>query len=394
LNGKADYTHIAWTEKTNADLTDPDTLEDFRKIVDLTVLRFKDQAEFLGVWMRPRPAANPIGFGPTTIARFVADTGTQATIENLRSDIKLREAYYAWWNGKRRDFLTGVRDVLHEGGVKDATVFYTAYPGEPTPGFHSDNVIVEGDAARWRDILSSGDHKRTVVPFAEAVANQAYLKTILAFPGTWGGWEWHHASPPADPATYQAISGVVMTYPYNRSYTVADPAAMEAFRTSSGLAMLRHHPLNEDVVLPKELIGYHCIDMELSGPASVLQDVQAVANGDPRWIGTLNGMSITRGFPDYVRAFNSAFLALPALPSTVLPNVSADNVVVRVIDGGPKGTWFALCNTGHKTATLTVKLPGRGRLSNAATGAAITERAGSITIELPPCSLTALQRKP
>lgn len=394
LNGKADYTHISWSEKTNADLTDPDTLEDFRKIVDLTVLRLHDQADFLGVWLRPRPAANPIGFGPETIARFVADTGTQATIERLRSDDTLREAYYAWWNGKRRDFLTGVRDILHQGGVEDATVFYTAYSGEPTPSFHKDNVIVEGDTARWRDLLSSGDHKRTVVPFSEAVADQAYLKTILAFPGTWGGWEWHHAAPPADPATYSDVPGVVMTYPYNRSYTVADPTAMEAFRTPSGLAMLRHQPLNEDVVLPKGMIGYHCVDMELAGPACVLQEVQAVANGDPRWLGTLNGMSLTRGFPEYVRAFNSAFLALPALPSTVLENVNAENVVIRVIDGGPKGQWFAACNTGYTTAKVTVKLPGRGRLTNAVSGDAITERSGSVTLELPPCSLTALQRKP
>lgn len=392
LNGKPDYTHIAWTEKANADLTDPATLEDFRKIVDLTVLRLREEAQFLGVWLRPRPAANPIGFGPDTIARFVADTGTTATIAALRADAALRTAYYAWWYSKRRDFLTGVRDVLHQGGVPDATVLYTAYPGEPTPTFQKDQVIVAGDTTRWRDLLRSGDHKRTVLPFVDAIADQAYLQTILAFPGTWGEWEWHHAAPPADPATYQDVPGVVMTYPYNRSYTVADATALAAFRAPAGLAMVRHHPLNEDVVLPKELLGYHCIDMELAGPACVLQEVQAVANGDPRWLGTLHGMSLTRGYPDYVRAFNSAFLALPALPSTVLENVTTDDVVIRVIDGGPQGLWFAACNTGHTPATVTVQLPGRGPLTNAVSGAAITPVSGAVTLSLPPCSLTALRR--
>ena len=40
------YTHISWVESANADLTDPDTYADFKKMLDVTVLRLKDKAQF------------------------------------------------------------------------------------------------------------------------------------------------------------------------------------------------------------------------------------------------------------------------------------------------------------------------------------------------------------
>lgn len=396
LNGKADYTHIGWTEKANADLTDPDTLADFRKVVDCTVLKLKDRAEFLGVWLRPRPAANPIGFGPTTIARYNDETGSTVTLEQLRGDAALREGYYDWWFGKRRDFLTGVRDTLRGEGLSDAAVFYTTEPGEPTRSFHQDAVVVQGDIEVWKRLLAGPGHeksKRPIMSFEQAVADHAYLKTITAFASTWGDWEWQHACPTADPQRYQDIDGVMLTYPYNRSYTVADPAAMEAFRAKAGLTMIRHQSLNENTIEPKEMIGYHCIDMELSGPACVLQEVQAVANGDPRWMGLLAGVSLTKGFPEYVRAFNANFLALPAIPSTLV-DTGLPGVVVRAYDGGKHGTWYAVCNTTMKpVAKAELKLPGSGKVAVVIGGKDLKAVGGTVVLDLPAASLITLHRK-
>src|SRR5690606_30088837 len=39
------YTHIVWSEKFNADITDPDTLEDVKKVLDCAIVRFKDVAK-------------------------------------------------------------------------------------------------------------------------------------------------------------------------------------------------------------------------------------------------------------------------------------------------------------------------------------------------------------
>ena len=43
-------------------------LADFNKIVDCTVLRYTGTADFLGVWLRPRPSANPISFADAALA--------------------------------------------------------------------------------------------------------------------------------------------------------------------------------------------------------------------------------------------------------------------------------------------------------------------------------------
>ncbi len=394
LGDEQTYTHITWSEKANVDVTDPETLADFTKILDCTVLKLKDQAQFLGVWLRPRPSAIPISFADATLKRFADATGTaDVTRERLRSEAALRTQYYAWWNLQRRDFLVGVRDLLRQGGVPDATVLFTANSAEPTPGFMGDALVVEGDTKRWETILNGPNHKpKKVMTLAEATAGDDYLQTVLRAPSTWGQWEWNHACPPSDPANYTTTDGVVMTYPYNRAYTATVRAGMEAFRAPAGLAMVRHQSLNERV-LPEEMLGYECIDTERSGPACMLPEILAVANGDPRWLGVLSGMSWTTGYPQYVREFYPAFLALPALPSQVLEQAAggAKGVVVRRIDGGTHGTWLAVVNTGYVPAPGTViKLPVSGAVTDAATGVVLPTAGQTLKLNLAACSLRAI----
>lgn len=393
LGDRKEYTHITWSEKASCDVTDAAFREDFGKVLDCTIGRFKGQADVLGVWLRPRSSAMPMSFADAALKRFADATGTaDVTRERMRKDQALRGRYYDWWFLQRRDFLIAVRDLARQHGVADPTVLYTAYPGEPTPTFKGDALVVEGDASAWGPLLATGDKKkRPIMSLAEACTPGAYLATLLAPPMTWGGWEWQHACPQADPAHFKDVPGVAMTYPYNRVYTVADPAAMEAFRAPAGLAMVRHQTLNEHSV-PEDLLGYICADMERAGPATVLADVLAVANGDPRWLGILSGMSLTTGFPDQVRAFNAAFLALPACPSRLLANATATpGVIVRAIDGGKHGTWLAVANRGHGDAKgVAITLPHAGPAVDAATGSTLAVNGTTLTLDLAPCSLRAV----
>ena len=91
-------------------------------------------------------------------------------------------------------------------------------------------------------------------------------------------------------------------------------------------------------------------------------EARALANGDPRFIGYMTGNSMQRGFPQYVRAFNRAFLALPALPSVRLAGAASHpDVVVREIKTPKDGTWYAVVNTGMKDAeNVRVKLTAPG----------------------------------
>ena len=255
-----------------------------------------------------------------------------------------------------------------------------------------DNVTDDVDA--WRKLLAGPDHAK-VKPYSyrHVVDRNEYLAACLRFPPTWGEWEWQHSVPPPDPQNYKDAEGVLMTFPFNRAYTVARPEAFDAFRGTSGLAIVRHYPLNENATEGK--LGYFVSDVERAGPFCMLAEARAVAYGDPRFIGYLSAQTFNRGFPEFVRAFNAAFLALPALPSRVVSD-ACDNpaVVVRRIDGGRHGVWLAVVNVGLGAVEASLKLPVVGRVSDAATGEVVAASGGRLRLRLGPCQLRALRVVP
>lgn len=392
--GRADaYTHIAWSEKANADVTDPEALEDARKILELTIVRLRERASFAGAWLRTRPSHLPISFADSALLRFAVEANDRrvATREDLQGDPALRARYYGWWFGKRRAFLEALRDYLRSSGVGGATVLFTpeaSEGGPPLPG----SPLVTDDPEGWAAALGADEQLRSVKPrsWDETVATGAYLQTLLAPPLTWGGWEWQHSLPQADPQRYRETDGVLLTYPFNRLYTVSSAPALEAFRTPAGLAAVHHYGLNENELDGKT--GYFVCDVERAGPYCLLAEARAVAYGDPDWLGYLSSNSFNRGFPAYVRQFSANYLALPALPSGVVEGACADaQVVVRQITTEKHGTYLAVVNVGMtERRGVRVKLPSRGAVTAAATGEAVPTADGVLTLDLYPGELRAL----
>ena len=150
------YTHITWIESANADLTDPATFADFKKMLDLTIVRHKDKANIIGAWLRPRSQL-PIGFGDATLGRFAqeANQGQAVTRQQLIDDKTLLGRYYDWWYGKRLEFLAAMRDHLRSSGVNpEALVLYTADPSEPGISFPSwEKRFVTDDVEGWTEVL-------------------------------------------------------------------------------------------------------------------------------------------------------------------------------------------------------------------------------------------------
>lgn len=396
------FTHIKWIESANADITDPDAIEDFKKMLDITIVREKDKANFLGAWLRPRSQL-PMSFADATRKRFAdeVNNGREVTKQQLREDAALLAKYEAWWYGKRRDFLAAMRDYLRENDVNDAMMLFTACPAEPGVSFPTwDPILVTDDVAKWEQRLRASsiekEQKTTVLSVADVVQRKMYAEALVTPPKTWGDWEVDHAAPPSDPQNYKDADGLLVSYAFNRVYTVAAPEPLEQFRAPGGLAMIRHYTLNENMMFDKAdkpTLGYFCADIERAGPYCMMAEALAMANGDPRYLGYLTGRVYARGFPLYVRNFNTAFLSLPALPSQRLEGASSDEaVVVRSIVTPNHGTYLAVVNTAMADkSNVTIKLPSGGKVTDAATGEAIPASGGSVTLSMYPFQLRSLR---
>lgn len=414
------YTQIAWSEKANLDVTDPESLKVTKELLDGTILRFKDQlGNFCGAFFRTRNSNWPVGFGESTIARFkqekYGDTADNAlfgespevpsgkrnrrptfdddfdsldaagdasviknaqfsreiTRETLRKDGKLYKEYLRWWHKKRAQFLAELQKYLVEKGVSEAMVVFDSdcsEPGRSIPG-----GMQTDDPELWRDI-------RTKPPFNEkdphfsnpdlATKDHLYLKSCRAPAETYKDYEWQHACPGDDPENYNAITNVHLAMSVNRMYSVWDPEAFKAYRNGTGVnTIIRHYPLNENMLYRYDpvsgeearILGYAIHDTERAGRASMMVEVSAMAKGDPVNLGYLVGSTFSRGFPGPAREFNLNFLALPALPSVPVRK-ACDNpdVTLKMIDASKTGGgyYFSLTHEGYRPIeNVTVRFP-------------------------------------
>jgi hypothetical protein len=361
--------------------------------------------ESAGVWLRSR-GQMPVSFADKTLARFSTEAagGKAVTRATLRDDAALYAKYLEWWGLKRCEFLVAMRDYLRAGGVEQAMVLFTGCPGEPGVGFDSwDPRMVTDRPDLWKPILQQPEHvagdRGPIVPLTiqQVVDGDLYYKALLAPGLNWGNWEVHHYRPADDPQHYKDTEGVLLTHAFNRNYTVASPRTLDAFRTPSGLAIVRHYALNEHMMSDKndkELLGYFVADIERAGPYCMMAEALAMAHGDPTMIGYLVGNNFGRGFPAYVRDFNANFLALPALPSTVVKDAASDpEVVIRRIDTAKHGIWIAAINTSlREKQNVTVAMPA-GSVTNAVTGQTVPTAADKISLNLYPCQLQTFRVK-
>ena len=398
----ANYTHIWWSEgKLRVDITDPDTLAELKYILDGTILRFKDQVAkggFAGAWFRPRPGQWAVSFADATRARFAAEAngGRPVSRERLKADPALYARYIDWYGEKRAAFLEDVRAYLETNGVKDAIAILDNDESEGGPGLAGRGGLFTDDPAAWEKLLPG---KVVDLNDPAILASHLYLRQVVSPAGTWEPWEWQHACPGDDPHHYAALTNVWISMAFHRLFTVNDPLAFDAFRNGNGTdTIVRHYGLNENMVEDadgKLMIGYAIADFERAGRACMMAEVSAMANGDPVNLGYLMGSNFTRGFPGPVQEFNRNFLALPALPSKRVEGACDDaEVVLRRIDAGEAGDYYALVHTGWTPkADVRVRFPeGVQRLVAPATGEAFAPGAdGAVSLAFRPWQLLALR---
>lgn len=393
---KNQYTSVWWTEDKSADLTDPDTLTDIKRVMDKLLVQYKSQASFLGVWLRMRQTKLPMSFAPETLARYNADNPANLrTLSQLQTDEASRASYYGWWYGKRRAFLLAIRDYIRtQMGDNSLQVHFSAYADEPVPRAYSPNPtetsnplnLISDDAAWWSSyangLSSTGDNgwfkwQWGATSTSTSVTDRIHRNGLNLFKRPYNAWaanwtEMGHSMPPADPSRYATDDGVAMGMPFgNGLYSVNDAALLGEFSNAAGATLVHHYPLNEDdgngfednscttrrTVNTSDafnaLFGYLSVAVEREGAFSMLAEARALANGNPINIGYLESSSMSRGFPAYVRRFNQTLLSLPAIPlSTVSGMTSNNQITIRKTASTANGTYYAVINPSLQKQTL------------------------------------------
>lgn len=412
LDGGERYTHIDWCEGVNVDIADSDTIADAIKMLDVSMMRYKDKVKFIGAWFRQRPTAMPVSFNELDFRLFSKEMndGNRVTRSHLQNDPAMLQKYYDWWFGKRRAFFDALGTHVQKELGKDAFMLYTNDCSEPgrnlarsitgagrPNGWEWMQVVVNDDYDAWDRILS-GDQKYTYTKsydVTEVINKDMHLRSLATWSENWDKWESNHSAAPDDPKTYSDSTSSMLSYTFNRLYTVGSSAPFDAYRTKAGLTAMRHYTLNENEMNApdgSEVTGYFVCDVERAGPYCMMAEARAVAHGDPSNFGYLTGNTMNRGFPSYVRNFNAAFLALPALPSTLVEGASTDaEVVVRQIKTEKNGTYYAVVNIGFDAKKdITVTLPTGTAVKNLVDGNAVTGEGGKLRLTLHPAQLLAL----
>lgn len=357
------YTHVWWVEKCNIDITDPEAIEDFKDVITASVIRYKEKANFMGIWLRPRMQI-PIGFAKETVERYNRETGDHASRESLRKNKQQREKYIAWWKVKRAAFMNEMRNHMLASGLKSPIMLFQTAGSEPGPGVSGEWCAFtdENNKQKWVDLWKAPpyNNSKAIARSPKDIASQhLYLTQLQKDASSWGHWEWHHCSPGDDPYNYQKLKGVFLSHPIHRLFSAYDPKSFSEYTNADGGQMLvRHHSLNENMnykIVMKDgkeaeerVFGYAICDFERAGRACMATEVTAMANGNPYFIGYLYGSTFSRGFPIPVREFNTNYLALPAVPSEIVRGACADpEVVVRRYKTPSNGTYYAIIHTGR-----------------------------------------------
>ena len=321
----------------NVDITDDAAYTDFAAILDCTILRYKDQANFLGAWIRNR-GSMPVSFSQNTRNRFCADTGRPANsvttndLQNLSEygnesyryicqmmkKPALYQEYRTWWNGKRAQWLKAMQQHLEDGGIPGAKVFFSGVWGEAgwelqNLDYYRDyyNRVAAEDATAWKALSGSG---AATCGIGEMSWNYTHYG-IDNDSFTWFPDEYNHAAPRNDPETYTNVADVALCYPYHGVHTTI-PASAANYRNASGdLFFSRHFCLYEGC---GNGVGYFTTEMDRCGRAIMLPELYALAYQDPTLIGFMQGGHLARNSTKEFRDFNEHFLSLPAVKGTVL----------------------------------------------------------------------------
>lgn len=344
-----------------SDLLQPATWDDYQKYLDTQIKPFiKDNPQMTGILWRIRCDRLPVSYSKYDIELFSKETGTPLPKGGealwgawASGDMKVK--YDNWWHQKRADFHAKVAELL-KSYRSDMTLYYYNWDNDKfslilpstTAWAFLANVIkappAGGRAAYEKDIAERS--KLTAADYIEILRTGNF--------GSVTAMHINRADYGIRPELYKNIKGVQIFAPVD-FLCYAIPEYFNYFQTADGLAM--SHVISYDEVASRTINPKYEGNMITPAGAqfSMALELLAYFDGDAR---TLNYTVYTygRGFADAHRRFAQAFLALPAVPASVVNQPDKD-LKIRTY-ASPNGTYLGIAYKGYAEKTLSITVPG------------------------------------
>ena len=348
-----------------ANLLNPLTWEDMKKFMDHLIKPYvNDNPQLTGILWRIRCDRMRISYGKADLELFAKETNTKLPPGREAqwaawASGEGKAKYDDWWHRKRADFHAKLAELLRSYRP-DMTLYYYNWDGDKfglilpanTTWAFNKQLMTPGPGGA-RSVYEKDEAERKTFTAAD------YIEVIRS--GNFGNI--NRTDYGIRPSLYQNIPGIQIFAPANYLCYADKPDYLNYFQTRDGLAVANAVPYDE--------IGSRSINPKYEGnmitPAgsafSMALELLPYFYGDAR---TLNYTVYTygRGFADAHRRFAQAFLALPAIPGTLVDQGDAD-LRVRLYPS-ENGTYVGIAYKGYADKKIIVKLP-------AATGSKITD---------------------
>ena len=358
------------------DLLNPLTWEDLKKLMDHLIKPYvKDNPQLAGALWRIRCDRMPISYGKADIALFAKETNTplprggDAQVAAWAAG-EMKAKYDEWWHAKRAAFHLKLVELL-QSYRPDLTLYYYNWD-EDKFGLINTDITAWGFVSNVVKPAPEGGRAAYEKERLERKSFTAEDYIAVLRSGNFGNASRgiNRADYGIRPELYKDAKGIQIFAPANYLCYANMPDYLNYFQTADGLAVanvVSYDEVGSRSINPK----YEGNMIMPAGPAfSMALELLSYFHGDAR---TLNYTAYTygRGFADAHRRFAQAFLALPAIPATVVDQGDKD-VKVRLYPSA-NGTYVGVAHKGYVAKKFTVKVPGKAgvKVTNLVTGESV-----------------------
>jgi hypothetical protein len=344
-----------------SNLLNPLTFDDLQKLMDHLIKPYaQDNPQLTGALWRIRCNRLPISYGKADLELFSRETNTPLPGGGpvqwaVWASTEMKAKYDDWWHQKRAQFHARLVELL-KSYRSDLTLYY--YNWDPDKF-----GLIEPDITAWAFVSNvvkpapeggrAAYEKEREVRKGFTAADYISVFRSGNFGNSSGGI--NRADYGIRPELYKDIKGIQLFAPANYLCYADKPEYLNYFQVADGLAVsnvVSYDEIGARSINPK----YEGNMMTPAGPAfSTALELLSYFHGDAR---TLNYTVYTcgRGFADAHRRFAQAFLALPAIPGTVVDH--GDNDLKVRTYASPNGTYVGVAYKGYAAKKLTIKVPG------------------------------------